>query len=203
MGTIRVSLTDLDHDLSRALSAYLTAQPSLTVVDSVVGDVIVSGLDVQPTLANVLPAETSVLVLGPDRPDLMLDVIEAGAMGYLPSDSKLEVIADAIRAVASGEAVIPPRMLGTLLRRVVQRRRAQKVDQERLDTLTPREREVFDLLAAGLDRSAISEHLFISVGTVRSHLQHLFRKLDIHTQAEAVALAARCGLDPHRPEDRS
>jgi DNA-binding NarL/FixJ family response regulator len=99
-----------------------------------------------------------------------------------------------VEAVHAGEGVVPPLMLGALLRHVVQRQRARRTELDRLDLLTDREREVFELLAQGLDRGSIAQRLFISMGTVRSHLQSVFRKLEVHSQAEAVAFAARCGL---------
>ncbi len=85
-------------------------------------------------------------------------------------------------------------MLGGLLRHVVHRRRAARADLDRLATLTSRERDVLELVAGGLDRAAIAERLFISTDTVRTHLMRMFRKLDVHSQREAVAFAARCGL---------
>jgi two-component system NarL family response regulator len=172
----------------------LSAQPALEVVESGEAEVTITALSANVEHISSLAAVGAVLVLGTDDAATMVASLEAGAIGYLPRDSTLDEIARAVEAVAGGEAVVPPLMLGSLLRHVVRRRRTERADLERLLALTDRERQVFDLLAAGLDRGAIAERLFISVGTVRSHLQNLFRKLNVHTHAEAVGLAARCGL---------
>lgn len=190
MGAIKVGITDVDPAFAGALEAFLSAQPALEVTTIADSQVVVTGHGRPLTHRS----EAVVLVIGPDDPDEMIAALEAGALGYLPEDSTLERIANAVDAVYHGEAVVPPSMLGSLLRSVVHRRRAEREELERLGDLTEREREVFELVAFGLDRSAIADRLYISVGTVRSHMQRLFRKLDVHSQAEAVALAARCGL---------
>ncbi len=185
----------MDATFVGALTAYLAAQPTLEVVERLdEADVCITSADRLDEHIGARSPAPAHLVVGPDDPDSMIDALEAGALGYLPQHSSLDQIAEAVHSLAGGEAVIPPLMLGSLLKHVVRRRRAERAELERISTLTDREREVFDLLAAGLDRSAIAERLFISTGTVRSHLQRVFRKLDVHSHAEAVALAARCQL---------
>jgi DNA-binding NarL/FixJ family response regulator len=177
-----------------ALTAYFSSQPDLELRATGTVDVFV---DRWPSVsAGNFPSRESakLLVLGPDDADSMVEALDTGVVGYLPAGAAFEDVADAVRAVAEGQAVVPPAMLGALLRHVVRRRRADRASLEQLETLTDREREVFDMLAAGHDRAAIAQGLFISVGTVRSHLQRVFRKLDVHTHAEVVAFAARCGL---------
>jgi DNA-binding NarL/FixJ family response regulator len=175
-----------DGGFEGALIAFLSAQPDLEIVSGGDADVVVA---VGPT-----QFDRPTLVLGPDDPGAMIDAIEQGAIGYLASGSPLDDVGRAVRTVAEGQAVVPPLMLGALLGHVVRRRRSERSHLDRLQTLSSREREVFDLLSSGLDRSGIATRLFISVGTVRSHMQRLFRKLDVHSQAEIVAFAARCGL---------
>ena len=200
MGEISVCVLAPDEGLAGALSAYLDAEPALTLVSGA-AEVVVA-VDPQPrSTLMALAEESALLVIGPDGGDDMIRALEAGALGYLPSFCAFGEVRDAIFAMAEGEAVVPPYMLGTLLRHVVERRRASAADLERLDRLTNREREVFELLAQGHDRESIARRLFISVGTVRTHLQRLFLKLEIHTHAEVVALAARCGIDIHDHEE--
>lgn len=134
------------------------------------------------------------LVLGPDDPASMVRAIEAGAIGYEERNKSLDHIVEAALRVSKGEAVIPPFMLGSLLRHVVDRARNERESLTQLDVLTSREREVFELAAFGMGHDEIAERLYISPATSRTHLHRIFKKLDIHSKAELVALAAACGL---------
>lgn len=134
------------------------------------------------------------LVLGADETDSMIAAVEAGARGYISRDAPFTEIVGAAKSVDAGVAVIPPFMLGALLHHVVERRRIESASVERLDELTKREREVFELAAIGLNHDGVAERLFVSPATARTHLHRIFKKLDIHSKAELVALAAACGL---------
>lgn len=135
---------------------------------------------------------TLVLDSGGDE-DALLRAIEAGADGYLIGTSGLHGLADAVHALARGESVVPPNMLGPLLRRLIQRRRAASDAWSKLDRLTPREREVLGLLVDGLDDVRIADRLVISPETVRTHAQRILRKLEVHSRVEVIALVAQFG----------
>jgi DNA-binding NarL/FixJ family response regulator len=195
MGSIKLAVVGIEGRFAGALAAFLSQQPIFDLVDPDEAELVVTDIESLPWQTE----DAALLVVGPDSAQAMVEAVDSGAMGYVVSGTPLQELADAAEAVASGEAVVPPMMLGALLKHVVQRRRASRADLERLDSLTQREREVFDLLAAGLDRNLIAEHLYISVGTVRSHLQRVFAKLNVHTHAQAVAFAARCGVQVDDP----
>ena len=125
--------------------------------------------------------------------DALLRAIEAGADGYLTGTSGLQGLADAVHALAREESVVPPSMLGPLLRRLIQRRRAASAAWSKLDRLTPREREVLGLLVDGLDDVRIADRLVISPETVRTHVQRILRKLEVHSRVEAIAVVAQFG----------
>lgn len=129
----------------------------------------------------------------PDEEHL-LEAVEAGVDGYTTGAGGLEGVAEAIRVTARGESVVPPAMLGPLLRRLIQRRRDAAEAADRLSALTRREREVFRLLIEGQDNAAIAATLFISPETARTHVQRILPKLGVHSRVEAVALAARSGM---------
>ena len=139
------------------------------------------------------PPRTLLADSHPDE-EALLHAIEAGAHGYVSGTSGLEGLAEAIRAIARGESVVPPAMLGTLLRRLIQRQREAAQAAERLVNLTPREREVLSLLVQGLDQDGIAAALVISPQTARTHVQRVLRKLDVRSRLDAVALVARTGL---------
>ena len=132
----------------------------------------------------------------------MLVSVEAGALGYADVEAPFEHLVEAIKSVMQGVPVIPPLLLGSLLRHVVERQRGHRRARERLVVLSDRERQVFELTARGCDRQAVATELFISPATVRTHVQNAFRKLNLHSVAELVALAAECGLDVGSPEQR-
>lgn len=127
------------------------------------------------------------LVLG--EPNQLIDSVEASCRGFLPNSAPLEEVREAVDTILSGGAVVPPDLLGRVLRHLVNRRRSDTSDLD-LDKLTDREREVFRLAAEGARKDEIGQRLFISPDTARTHLQRVYRKLGIHTHAELVALAA-------------
>lgn len=136
-------------------------------------------------LASVV-ANTPTLLLG--RPEHLIPAVDAGCMGFLSRHASFDEIREAAFTVLDGGAVVPPDLLGRLLRHLVRRRRSQ--DQVAgLDTLTPREREVYQLAVEGLRKEDIGDRLYISAETARTHLQRLYRKLGVHSQAELIALA--------------
>lgn len=124
----------------------------------------------------------------------LLHAIEAGVNGYVPAVDGATGVAEAIRRIVRGEAVIPSAMLGPLLRRLIQRRREAEDATERLVDLTRREREVLALLVNGLNDRGIAEALFISPDTARTHLQRILRKLGVHSRKEAITLVSQNGL---------
>lgn len=120
--------------------------------------------------------------------------IEAGADGYVAGEDGLDGLLDAIRGCARGETVVPAAMLGPLLRGLIERDRERQEADDRWERLTPREREVLALIVAGHGSTAIAEALVIGTETARTHVQRVLRKLEVHSRAEAIAVAARTGL---------
>lgn len=128
------------------------------------------------------------------EPHLLIESVDAGCRGFLPHTAPLEQVREAIDTILEGGSVIPPDLLGTVLRHLVDRRRVVADDLD-LHLLTDREREVFRLAAQGARKDEIGERLFISPDTARTHLQRVYRKLGINSQAELIALAAGEGVE--------
>jgi DNA-binding NarL/FixJ family response regulator len=124
--------------------------------------------------------------------DLLVGALDAGAQGYLGKDATLEQLLDAVLAVARGEAVVPPAMLGGLLHELVQQRRRPR--DSGLTPLSRREQEVLELLAQGHAQEGIARALVISPQTARTHIQKVIGKLGAHSRVEAVAVAVEHGL---------
>ncbi len=152
----------------------------------------VSGLEV----ARQLQASAStVRVLGLsayDDEEYVFGLLASGAVGYLTKEEALDTICDAVRGVARGEE-------GWLSRRatlkLMQRKQADnRVSPAPGGSLSPRERQVLQLVADGLTNDQIAEHLGISDGTVKNHVTNIYTKLGVGARAEAVAWAWRNGL---------
>lgn len=125
---------------------------------------------------------------------ILSDAIEAGASGYLTKESPLAELIEATRAIHRGETLIPRRMLGALLRRLIRRKREQDDALRRLSRLTRREKEVLALLAEGGDNDAIAQALVISPQTARTHIQNVLGKLGVHSRLEAAAFVIQNGV---------
>lgn len=114
-----------------------------------------------------------------------LPAIEAGATGYLLKDAPRDELFGAVRAAAEGRTVLSPAVASRLVRRV------RAPDDEQLST---REREVLVLVARGTSNRDIAKGLFISEATVKTHLTHIYGKLDVKDRAAAVATGYRRGI---------
>jgi two-component system NarL family response regulator len=133
-----------------------------------------------------------VVVLVPEEdPVTLVDAMEAGASGYLSKESPVTDLVEAIRAVHVNGILVPQRLLPTLIRDLVGRRRDRDEASARYAKLTTREREVLRLLVRGADNEAIGRSLVISPQTARTHVQNILSKLRVHSRLEAAAFARR------------
>ncbi|HJQ77211.1 MAG TPA: response regulator transcription factor [Acidimicrobiia bacterium] len=152
-------------------------------------DLLVYRVDDDPPydLLSKLASEIPTLVLGSE--EQLVPAVDSNCRGFLLDSAPLDDVRKAVDTIVAGGAVVPPELLGALLRHVVQRRRSS-VAAPGLENLTDREREVFRLAAGGARKEEIGQRLFISPATARTHLQKVYRKLGVHSQAELIALAS-------------
>lgn len=131
-----------------------------------------------------------------DADDLLvlIDALEAGGSGYLTKELPLSELVDAIRAVDRGEVVVPPKLLGPLLSRLIHNHQEHDQALRRLSRLSHRQREVLALLAEGANNDDIAQALVISPQTARTHVQNVLTKLEVHSRLEAAAFVARNGV---------
>jgi len=120
--------------------------------------------------------------------------LRAGASGFLLKDTLAADLLTAIRVVASGQAVAGPTVTKRLLEHYVGTPAQPSDDASRLDVLTAREREVLTLIARGLSNREIAEALVVSEGTVKTHINRIFAKLDLRDRIQAVILGYETGL---------
>lgn len=123
---------------------------------------------------------------------LAMRAVEAGCAGFLTKDQSVDELIAAIRLARAGEPLISSAMLGRLLRRFGESGRKRTGSR-----LTDRETEVLELVCEGLTNPAIAERLHLSHNTVRSHVQSILSKLQVHSKLEAAVVAARDGLIEH------
>jgi two-component system, NarL family, response regulator NreC len=120
--------------------------------------------------------------------------LQAGADGYLSKDSEPEELALAIESIRRGDSYLSPKVANGIMARAVRGEAPAPADASALAVLTPREREVFQLLALGKANKEVAAVLDLSLGTVKKHRENLQRKLDCHSAAELARLAIREGL---------
>jgi PAS domain S-box-containing protein len=120
--------------------------------------------------------------------------IEAGAAGVLHKSASIDSIFRALRRLSAGEPLLPPSEVVELLRLALRQREQDQEAKSRLRLLTPRELEVLQLLAEGLDGREIARRLEITVKTEHTHMTSIFNKLGLHSRLEALVFAVRHGL---------
>jgi DNA-binding NarL/FixJ family response regulator len=132
--------------------------------------------------------EIAVLLMIHERSDIRLfEAIEAGASGVIHDGDDVDDLLNAVRRASRGDVLVDPKRLPQLARRAALERRRRSDVERRLETLTQREHEILALLRRGLRNDRIGEQLFISPRTVETHVQHVMRKLGVHSKLEAAA----------------
>ena len=122
------------------------------------------------------------------------DALRAGASGFMLKDAPPEEIVAAVRIVASGDALLAPAVTRAVIEEFVRRRPAAPAAPPPVAELTPREREVLDLLARGLSNGEICQQLVISEATTKTHVARILQKLDLRDRVQAVIYAYESGL---------
>jgi len=206
-----------DHAVVRkGVRGYLEAQPDIAIAgeaasgeeavhlaadhrpDVILMDLVMPGMGgVEATrrILQVSPGSQVIVLTSFHGDEHIFPAIKAGALSYLLKNVRPEELAGAVRAAAQGETVLD----SPVATRVMQQMREaltspQTVAQPLADPLSERELEVLDLIAAGLTNREIADRLFITVGTVKRHVNNIYGKLQAHHRAEAIARARDLGL---------
>jgi DNA-binding NarL/FixJ family response regulator len=172
-------------DVDDAIDQIRSEQPDVVLVD-----VHMPGGGGLAVVGNVLEThpETRFLALSvSDAPEDVIAMIRAGARGYVTKSIQPDELADAVRRVAAGDAVFSPRLAGFVLDAFAGT--PVQADDEELDQLTPREREVLRLIARGYAYKQVARRLEISVKTVESHVSSVLRKLQLSSRHELARWA--------------
>ena len=171
----------------------LTSQlePHVVLLDIRMPDM--DGLQALAAIKAASP-ETSVIILTSyNTPEYITRAISLGAAGYLMKDTTSEGVINAIRTVASGEAILDMEILELVIKELSEATRPTGLRDE-IPALTPQEVRVLQLITEGLDNGTIAEILSLSPNTVKSHVRNIFSKLGVSDRTQAAIWAIRRGL---------
>ncbi len=176
------------------------------VPDVVVMDVRMPGVDgitATRTLTRSGDAPPVLVLTTFDEEEILAGALRAGAAGFLLKGAPAEDLQRAVRTLANGGAWLDPAVTGRVLTAYREGRPPLRPGVQ-VELLTPRERDVLALIGAGLSNAEIAADLFLGEGTVKTHISHIFTKLDLRDRAAAVIFAFDPGLvrpgDRRRPE---
>lgn len=210
--TISVVIVDDQAMVRQGFGALLNAQPDISVIgeaaDGAQGvrevarlspDVVL--MDVRMPEVNGLEAASTILSSpSPNRPhivmlttfdidDYVYEALRMGASGFLLKDAPAEELARAVRVVVQGDQLLAPSITRRLIAEATVRRGAVPRRSALLDSLTPREVEILELVASGRSNGEIADHLFLAEQTVKTHVSRVFTKLHLRDRAQAVVFA--------------
>ncbi|GAA4570703.1 response regulator [Planotetraspora kaengkrachanensis] len=205
---IKVLVADDQPVVLRGFTAVLAAQPDITVVGAASdgGEAVrlahaerpdVALLDIRMPVMNGIEVARAVTGLGAkalmittfDLDEYVYEALLAGASGFLLKDIRAEELAESVRIVARGDALLAPKVTRRLIAEFTGRQRAAAAT-----LLTPRESEVLQLIARGLSNSEIAAELVVTEHTVKTHVARLLSKLGLRDRTQAVIHAYETGL---------
>jgi DNA-binding NarL/FixJ family response regulator len=221
--SVRVLIAD-DDDLMRAgLRAVFSSDETIDVVgeagdgrgaiirarelrpDVVLMDVRMPNLDGIAATRDVLAVspELKVIILTTfEQDDYIFGALRAGASGFLLKRTRPEDLIAAIHTVAAGDSLLSPSVTRKVIDRMAKQPAPDASSGERLTELTPREREVLELVARGLSNGEIAQAFVIEESTVKTHVKRILRKLRVRDRVQAVIFAYESGLTQPGPKTR-
>lgn len=212
---IRIAVIDDHRVFAEALASRLSDEPDLEVVgtaataaealelfsrneiDVVALDLDLAGEDglaVGRRLRDQWPDLSVVVVTAATDDSRVAEAVQMGVRGWVAKQSAIESLLTAVRGAARGETHLPAALLTRVLASLSERNRLSTQEAEAISILTARELDVLRCLIEGLSRNEIGALLHVSPNTVRTHIQSILHKLNVHSALTAVAFARRAGV---------
>jgi two-component system, NarL family, response regulator LiaR len=176
-------------DGNKAIEAGVRLAPDVILMDIVMPEL--DGLAAMRVLRERIPTARVIVLTSFFDDDKLMPALRAGAAGYLLKNAPPQELARAVRAAHAGEAVLDPVVAARLIEELAGH-------AEPLDQLTPREREVLELIGRGFPNKRIARELGLSEKTVKTHVGHVLAKLGVSDRTQAAVVAVRAGLADRR-----
>ncbi|MCC0096944.1 MULTISPECIES: response regulator transcription factor [Streptomyces] len=213
---IKVMIADDQMMVRQGFTVLLNAQPDIEVVGQAVDgadavakvaelgpDVVLmdirmpgmGGIEATSVITAVPDSAVKVLVLTTfDLDEYVYEALRAGASGFLLKDASADQLAEAVRVVAAGEALLSPNITKRLITEFSRMGAPRAPSRARIDELTERETEVLSLIAQGLSNAEIAGHLVVAEQTVKTHVGRILVKLGLRDRTQAAVFAYETGL---------
>ncbi|GHE66362.1 DNA-binding response regulator [Streptomyces vinaceus] len=213
---IKVMIADDQMMVRQGFTVLLNAQPDIEVVGQAVDgadalakvaalapDVVLmdirmpgmGGIEATSVLTGAPGSTVKVLVLTTfDLDEYVYEALRAGASGFLLKDASADQLAEAVRVVAAGDALLSPNITKRLITEFSRMGAPRAPSRARIDELTERETEVLSLIAQGLSNAEIAAHLVVAEQTVKTHVGRILVKLGLRDRTQAAVFAYETGL---------
>jgi DNA-binding NarL/FixJ family response regulator len=213
--TIRVLIADDQGMVRSGFTVLLNAQPDIDVIGEAVNgqEAIAQAADLRPDVIlmdvrmpvldglqatrqiSALPDPPKILVLTTfDLDDYVYEALRAGASGFLLKDASAHELAEAVRLVAAGDAMLAPGVTRRLIAEFARMGAPRAPTRKQIEGLTERESEVLALVARGMSNTEIADHLVVAEQTVKTHVSRILMKLGLRDRTQAVVVAYETGL---------
>jgi DNA-binding NarL/FixJ family response regulator len=181
-------------EAGEALAVVSQSQPDIVLLDIDLGSA--NGVELIPQIRSMAPRARIIILTGGRDSELHLRAVRLGVMGLVLKEQADDQLLNAIEKVRAGEVWLSRAVIGSVFTELLdQGLEEADPDANRINSLTPREREVVALLSEGLRNKQIGERLYISETTVRHHLSSAFSKLGLSSRFELILYAHRHGLN--------